>query len=506
MIKKPSGVANHRQVRRNAIWNIVGQGLPLAVAVLFIPRLIAGMGADRFGALTLVWTFLTYFSLFDLGLARAITQLLAGREGKGESDERDEADLIWTAFGLSIGLGVVAAALLFCFAPLLTSKLLRLQGALNDEMILSLRMLAVVLPLLIHSLMLRGILEAKRRFDISNLIRIPLGVFTYVAPVAVLPFSRSLPVIVGTLLAGRTLAWVVNFWLVFRIMPNLRHGPTRSLRKVRQLLRFGGWVTFSNLITPLTDNADRFLITSMLSISAVAYYTTPSELVGKLWIVSLGMGGALFPEFATRFQQDRRQTETLYVRSTRYIVAVLFPFLLLATAYAHEGLTLWLNPAFADAGTPVVQWFAIAVFVGGFRLISYYLLVGAGRPHIATWNDLFELLLYAAMLYGLIKMDGLRGAAIASTLRMVSGCLVYLFFSGRILEFRPATYLRTFFPLALGTLFLLAFHIPMAALPKALLAAATLILYAILLWRFVLEDKDKRLVLNRVRIKGTLSI
>ena len=61
-----------RTIARNTIWNIVGQSLPLLLAVVAIPLLIRRLGVDRFGVLTLAWALVGYFGLFDLGLGRAL--------------------------------------------------------------------------------------------------------------------------------------------------------------------------------------------------------------------------------------------------------------------------------------------------------------------------------------------------------------------------------------------------------------------------------------------------
>ena len=70
----------------NSVWNLVGLGLPLLVALVSIPILIRGLGTDRFGILTLAWVVIGYFSLFDLGLGRAVTKLVADRLGAGASE------------------------------------------------------------------------------------------------------------------------------------------------------------------------------------------------------------------------------------------------------------------------------------------------------------------------------------------------------------------------------------------------------------------------------------
>lgn len=59
-----------RRLARNVLWNLLGNGAPLLVALPAIPLLIEGLGTARFVVLTLAWMVVGYFSLFDLGLGR----------------------------------------------------------------------------------------------------------------------------------------------------------------------------------------------------------------------------------------------------------------------------------------------------------------------------------------------------------------------------------------------------------------------------------------------------
>lgn len=43
-----------RLLARNAVWNLLGNGAPMIVAVVCIPILLRGLGKDRFGVLTRV--------------------------------------------------------------------------------------------------------------------------------------------------------------------------------------------------------------------------------------------------------------------------------------------------------------------------------------------------------------------------------------------------------------------------------------------------------------------
>src|SRR5918998_2593407 len=103
----PSNLTSGRLLARNTIFNFAGQAAPLLVALVAIPLLIEGLGTDRFGVLTLAWIVIGYFSLFDLGLGRALTKLVAERLGTGREDE--VPDLVWTGLALMIALGLAGA-------------------------------------------------------------------------------------------------------------------------------------------------------------------------------------------------------------------------------------------------------------------------------------------------------------------------------------------------------------------------------------------------------------
>ena len=87
MSDQQANLTGGRRLARNVVWNLLGTGAPLLVAIVAIPLLIQGLGTARFGVLTLAWLVVGYFSLFDLGLGRALTKLVAEKLGKGQDDE-----------------------------------------------------------------------------------------------------------------------------------------------------------------------------------------------------------------------------------------------------------------------------------------------------------------------------------------------------------------------------------------------------------------------------------
>lgn len=100
---------------RNIVINVTSQGIPIVVAVFTIPLLIRMLGTERFGALTLTWIVMVYFSLFDLGLGRATTKFVAEHYTRNTIDAIPT--LVWSSVAIHALLGLLGGSVLAIFTP-----------------------------------------------------------------------------------------------------------------------------------------------------------------------------------------------------------------------------------------------------------------------------------------------------------------------------------------------------------------------------------------------------
>ena len=142
---------------------------------------------DRFGVMTLAWALIGYATLFDLGLGRALTQLIAQRPGTGEEDEVPLP--LWTSLLLLLALGLFATAGIFILAPWLVQRL-HVPAALAHETLYSLYLPAISLPAVISTAGPRRT-EAYQRFDLIFALRIPWASSRTPRPWRFLPFSKE---------------------------------------------------------------------------------------------------------------------------------------------------------------------------------------------------------------------------------------------------------------------------------------------------------------------------
>lgn len=429
----------NRGLARNAVWNLLSLAAPMLVALGAIPVLIRTLGIDRFGILTLAWMLIGYCSLFDLGLGRALTKLVS--EGVGEEVSarprlRSLASAVWTALVLMLVLGCAGALIFASASALLANSVLKVPVALRAETIVSLHWIAAAIPLVTLTAGLRGVLEARQHFGSLSILRTVTGVLTFVGPLIAARSSGSLSAVIFTIAAIRLLSAGAHFVLCAVLAPELLADRHVSLREVGPLFRFGGWLTISNLISPLMVSIDRFLIGMLLSVTEVAYYATPFEIVTKLQVIPSALTGVLFPAFSNSLANDRARARQLYTHGLALTLALLLPLTAVTVTFAHAGLTLWLGAEFAMHGYRVLQLLAIGVLINASAYLPASFLHAAGRPDVTAKLHMIEFPLYIPLVCWLIRAFGIEGAASAWVLRVSLDAALLFWMAGRTLP-RP---------------------------------------------------------------------
>ena len=187
---------------------------------------------------------------------------------------------------------------------------------------------------------------------------------------------------VGILVATRVVFWFFYAFLVLRDMPLLRHSVTIDPRLLPMLFSFGAWMTVSNILSPIMEYMDRFLVGMLLSLTAIAYYATPFGVATKMLILSHGYFWycCFSPRFLRHLWRDREHAGRLFRRAVKYVALALLPITFLMVLFAQNGLNFWLGPVFASHGA---QRTAVAcnrrVFFNGIATLPFALLQGAGR-------------------------------------------------------------------------------------------------------------------------------
>jgi O-antigen/teichoic acid export membrane protein len=490
MNRKPkSDLTGGGLLARNTVWNLSGQILPMIVATVTVPALIAAMGVTRFGLLSLAWTLVGYFSLFDLGVGRALTKFVADKLVANE--ESSIPALAWTCLFLMLLMGLLGSVGIVSCSSWMVHRAFKIPSELQGEVLLSVRVLAASIPMVTVTSGLRGILDAQQQFRLATLIRIPLSVFSFAGPLLVMPFSHSLVSVMCVLLLGRFIGVLAHLFACFHTLPALRQEITVERSLLAPVLWFGGWMTVSNLVGPLMFYMDRFLIGALVSVTAVAYYAAPFDMVSRLTIIPGAVVGVLFPAFAVGFVQDPNRPKLLLIRSLKYIFLIVFPIVLVIMTLAPEGLHLWLGATFSQNGTAVLRWLAAGIFVNAFSTLPFVLIQSAGRPDIVAKLHSAELPVYLAALWFFTGEFGILGTAIVWTARITLDAALLFFCCHMVLPQAPEFYKKLTSVVAGGVALLYVATLPKGLVMKAVFLVTVLLVFALVGWFWGLTHRER---------------
>lgn len=420
------------RLAKNVLWNLAGGILPLIAGVIAIPPLVKGLGVDGFGVLTLVWILIGYFSLFDFGLGRALTKIVA--EKLGHHQINDIPSLVTTAVSIVSIFGVIGGVLISLLSPWLTQSVLQIPVPLQEQALSSFYILSLSIPFVIASTGLKGILEAYQRFDLLNYVRIPLGIAIFLSPLLSLPFSPALPLAVAILATLRILEFTVYLFLCLRVVDRQSYRHGFAIKWLRSLFGFGLWMSITNIVGPLMIYLDRFFVGTFISVIAVAYYTTPYEMVVRMLIIPTAVVGVLFPAIASLSISNQRRASQLFVSSTKFIFIALLPISLVIISFSHEILTFWLGESFAENSTFVLQCLTFGVFINSLAQSAFAVVQGAGRPDWTAKLHLVELPGYMILLWLLLMHFGINGAALAWVVRVLFDTIILYWMAGRLIS------------------------------------------------------------------------
>jgi O-antigen/teichoic acid export membrane protein len=228
--------------------------------------------------------------------------------------------------------------------------------------------------------------------------------------------------------------------------------------------------------------------------AAVAYYSTPYEVVIKLWVIPWSIVATLFPAFATTFKSNRGYTAILFERGVRMVFLLVFPVTMILVILAPEALKIWLGDEFARNSTVVLRWLAVGVFLNCLAHVPFAAIQAIGRPDLTAKLHALELPLYLVAFWVLLHVRGIEGAAIAWTLRVAVDAAALFALSTRYLAISRAALARALAALV-SALVVLGVGSRIEYLPvKFAFLLAALMAFSIVGWKYIMDASGRNLM------------
>lgn len=390
----------------------------MLAAAICIPFILRQIGNSSFGVLTLVWALIGYFSLFDIGIGRALTYQIGAQLATGNRDAL--SGTVRAGVLLAAITGICGAGAMYFVSTTLVKNWLGIDIALQTDAILAFKITASGILFTTISSALRGALEGYGRFDSSNINKLASGIFTFILPAfSIYIHGNSISKIAIYLVVGRLLT---TFGMIIQLKSCLRY--TKSALRgpdFKRLLSYGIWVTVSGIVGPLMVYGDRFFVSATLGSSQLPFYAIPQEGLQRLLIIPAALCSALLPALSGL---TIKEASIIYRINFDRVLKYSLVVCVFAALAAYPALYILFGVAFARAAILISIILTFGIFLNSIALVPYTFIHSQGMPRLTAIMHIFELAVYIVLIWYLTRKFGLVGAALAWVARVAIDLLL----------------------------------------------------------------------------------
>ena len=412
----PIRLTSSSLLARNATLNLVAEGWTFLVLIVAMPKLVGFLGEAAFGLFSLAWVVIGYLAFLDIGVNRAATKFVS--EHLARRDDDSVRLVVRTAFIANLALGLIGGLAIALASPFLV-HLFKVSSNFESQARMTFYAVALAVPVLLVQGIFRAVLSSYQRFTWINSVNAIAITLQWALAVLLAWKGFGVATVVFMTVMTRILATAAYGVVLFKLTPHIDWFKSYGSTALPRLLRFGSWVSVSQIVGPVLIYLDRMLIGSFVSLAAVTLYTVPYEVMSRLRVIPSSLMSTLYPAFSERgLEGQQKNLHSLFERSVRYLLLLLLPGIIFLLVFGSDVLTLWMGPAFAQQTVAVLEILALGVLANGIAFVPYNMLQAVGRPDLTGKFHLLELPPYIALCLFLIPRWGITGAALASTIRL----------------------------------------------------------------------------------------
>lgn len=485
---------NSKQFVKNSCFNAISQISPLFIIIFTTPYVISRLGVERYGIFALMRILVEYFTVFDFGLGGAGAKFIAEKLGIGQQEKA--ASIYWTSMGFIFFVGIIASALFYLFIPFLADHFFNIGKELIPEMKLVFRISSLVITVLLLKSVCNGILEAYQRFDLTNMVKIPLFITSSLLPAVVIYMGYGLSVIAATIVIVELLAFFVYYLLCLRIMPKVK---PRLLdhASFKHILSFGFWLSTNRIIGWVMSNIQTIVIGSLVTLAAVTYYNVPYNLAFKMMVI----GGSIMPVVFTATSLlnavDKNKMKRLFSKTFKYTMSLYILPTIIFVFFAKEILVLWLGSDFQQSAL-ILRFLALGMFMAGMGWVLGTFLQATGHAKMVTIIAACQMPFDILLTWFSVKHYGINGAAfIWCFMRGLTMVIAYLFCKRLYIVDKLLIINKSFAKYILGTglVSALALILNLSSAPSLPNLFRNILIFVLgyltVVWRYIVDTEQK---------------
>ncbi len=401
-------------LKKNIIANFGGSIWTGLMGLASVPFFIHFMGIESYGLVGVFATLQALLGVLGTGVSNTLNREIACLAVR-EDHAREMRDLVRTleipywALAVVIGIGVVA------LSPFIAYHWIEAEHLSPDNVRRAVMIMGVVIafqwPLGFYS----GGLMGLQRQVLLNGINVVMA--TLRGPGAVLILwlvSSEVEAFFLFQLAISVIHVVVSLLYLWRSLPLHAEAPRFRREQLFDTWRFATGLTSTTMMSILITQADKVILSRMLSLEMFGYYTLASLVSVNLHRFTTPIFTAVYPGLTNLVALGAtEELANLYHKSTQLLSAIVLPTALVIASFSHELLLLWTqSPVTAEHTHLLVRVLIIGMSINSIMHMPYALQLAYGKLRLAILGSLVIVVLIVPLMIVFTEWIGAIGAAI----------------------------------------------------------------------------------------------
>jgi len=401
------------QLRVNIIANFAGKAWTALISLAFIPLYISFIGIEGYGLVGVYLALFAVFSLLDLGLGTTLNRELASLSTRAGSAQVMR-DLVRTLELIYWALAIVIGVLLTVLAPLIANYWIN-AGSLSTETIQdAIVIMGIAIALQFPFTLYSGGLMGLQRQVLLNGITATMATIRAVGAVLILwLISPTIEAFFLWQLSASLVQTLITRAVLQKRLPKPQSRTRFRADLVMGVWRFASGVTGISVMAVILTQADKVILSKVLSLEVFGYYTLAWMLASGLYYLIGPVFSAVFPRFSQLVTLENSKALTLlYHQSCQLMSVVILPVAILLALFSQEILLLWTGDATIANNTHlIVSLLVVGTAINGLMNIPYALLLAYRWTTLPFYMNAVAVVVLVPVVYFMAVYYGAIGAA-----------------------------------------------------------------------------------------------
>lgn len=401
-------------LQKNILASYISQLFVTLTGIVMVPVHVRFMGAEAYGLVGFFAMLQVWFQLLDMGLTPTLAREVAQFRG-GAIGALALRQLLRAMEGVFIGVALIGCIVLMTGSGAIAVNWLKVQQLPLIEVQNSIMLISIIVAMRWVSGLYRGaIMGFEQMVWLSTfnsilatarfVIVIPYFMYVGASPTDFFLYQLVLALIEVTVLVMQT----------YKLLPKI--GPQQRIGWVwatlKGPLKFSATISFASLVWVLATQADKFLLSKLLSLTEYGYFTLAAVVAGGVVTISNPVSGALLPRLTKLNAEGNDVALTaLYRGATQLVVVMAVPATLVLALFSDQVLWVWTGDAIlVEKVASVLTLYAVGSGISVIAAFPYYLQYAKGNLKLHLIGSFLFIILFVPTLILAIAKLGMVGA------------------------------------------------------------------------------------------------